>query len=69
MSIKQIDAISVAAYGVQTIDLGPLGAMWLAALINERDGINVYKRISNYRNKHGKGTDFPCVGSKLFKTM
>jgi len=69
MSIKKINEISVAKYGVQVVDLCSTSAMWLADLILVETGKNVYKTISNHRNKVGLGTAFPSYDTELFRAM
>ncbi len=69
MDIKEINELSLQAYGRGILDLGPYGALWLASLILERTGNNVYKRISNHRIDHGMGTMFPDYGTNLFATI
>jgi hypothetical protein len=41
----------------------------LAETIRKETGKNVYKRISNMRNRMGLGTTFPEYGSELFRTL
>ena len=69
MKATEINKISKERYGYSTIEIGPTSALWLAEYILNKTGKNVYRLISNMRNKLGKGTVFPEYGTELFKTM
>jgi hypothetical protein len=69
MSIKKINEVSVAKYGVQVVELNATSAMWLADAILLETGKNVYKTISNHRNKLGLGTAFPSYDTELFRAI
>ena len=69
MSIAKINTIASAQYDRQVNGLSPIAALWLADYILETTGKNVFKTISNFRNKYGLGTSFPEYGTDLFKTM
>ena len=67
MTIAKINEVSAARYGYQINGLCPTSALWLAEHILETTGKNVYKTISAFRNKYGRGTSFPEYGTELFK--
>jgi hypothetical protein len=69
MSIAKINEASLARYGVEISEVNPTTALWVADHILKTSGKNVWKRISNLRNKIGRGTDFPAFGTPLFDTM
>lgn len=69
MNAKTINEISIRRYGYNVLAIDQVAALWLADHILTETGKNVYKRISNMRNKAGKGTAFPSYGTPLFKTM
>jgi hypothetical protein len=66
MAIANIDEIAIRTYGFSILALDPMAALWLAESILKNNGKNVFKRISNHRNKYGKGTMFPAFGTELF---
>jgi hypothetical protein len=66
MPAAKINQVSVAAFGCDAVSLDPTAALWLAERIMRETGKNAYRRISNLRNKAGKGTDFPAYGTALF---
>jgi hypothetical protein len=66
MTIAQINQIAASRYGRQINGLDSIAALWLADYILETTGKNVYKTISNFRNKYGLGTSFPEFGTQLF---
>ena len=69
MTIAQINKVSVERYGYQVNGLSPIAALWLAEHILETTGKNVYKTISRFRDKHGRGTSFPSYGTELFNAI
>lgn len=69
MSVSSINEIAIRTYGVSLLSLDPIAALWLAESILEKHGKNVFKTISNHRNKYGKGTTFPAYGTELFKAI
>jgi hypothetical protein len=69
MNSSTINKISTSRYGYDALTIDSTAALWLADHILQETGKNVYKRISNMRNKLGKGTMFPEYGTELFKTM
>lgn len=69
MNAAKINETSTKLYGYDAITIDPTAALWLAEAIREETGKNVYKCISNMRNKAGRGTMFPEYGSELFRTM
>jgi hypothetical protein len=69
MTINQINQVSAERYGFQVNGLCPTSALWLAEHILETTGKNVYKTISSFRNKYGRGTSFPAFGTELFKEI
>lgn len=69
MSIAKINEISAARYGKQINGLDPIAALWLAEHILLTTNKNVYKTISNFRNKYGLGTSFPEYGTELFRAF
>ena len=66
MNTSKINEISLAHFGQPIVALDPTAACWVAENIAETTGKNVYRRISNARNKMGKGTSFPVAGSYLW---
>ena len=69
MSIKTINEICKSTFGHDILTVDPTAALWVAEAILEKHGVNAYKRISNARNKIGKGTVFPTFESPLFKNL
>jgi len=69
MTISQINEVCSEVYGCGLLAIGPVVALWLAERILEERGINVFKRISQHRNKYGLGTTFPEFGTPLFATL
>jgi hypothetical protein len=69
MNAITINQISATRYGYDALTIDQTAALWLAEHIFKETGKNVYKRISNMRNKAGKGTAFPEYGTELFKTL
>ena len=67
MTINQINAVSAERFGFQINGLSPIAALWLAEHILKTTDKNVFKAISNFRNKYGLGTSYPEFGSELFK--
>ncbi len=66
MTISQINEVCSQVYGVGLLAMDPLAALWVAERILEERGVCVWTKISNYRNKFGKGTMFPAYGTPLF---
>jgi hypothetical protein len=69
MNTSKINEISLSHFGHPLIALDQTSALWLAEIILERTGKNVYRRISNVRHKLGKGTSFPVAWSNLWKLI
>jgi hypothetical protein len=69
MNAAAINAISTKTYGYDALTIDATAALWLAETIRKETGKNVYKRISNMRNRMGLGTTFPEYGSELFRTL
>jgi len=69
MNAATINQISTSRYGYDALTIDPIAALNLANHILQETGKNVYKRISNMRNKYGKGTAFPSYGTELFNTL
>jgi len=69
MTIAQINEVCIKTYGSELVSVNPTTALWLAERILSEKGVNVYRKISNRRNKVGAGTDFPQFGSEVFKTL
>jgi len=66
MTIDKINAVSSDKYGCGLLALSPIAALWLAEEILATTNHNVYRKISNQRNRYGKGTSFPEFGTELF---
>ena len=66
MTINQIQTICSERYGVGIAGLDSTAALWLAEHIMKTEGVNVYKKIFNLRDKLGMGTAYPVFGSICF---
>jgi hypothetical protein len=69
MTVSEINTVCSEVYGVGLLAMDPLAALWVAERILQERGVSVYKTISNYRNKFGKGTMFPAYGSDQFNAL
>ena len=66
MTINQIQTICSERYGVGIAGLDAISALWLAEHIMRTEGVNVFKKIFNLRDKLGMGTAYPEWSSILF---
>lgn len=69
MTISQINAVCSEVYGCGILAINACTALWLAERILAEKGVNVFRKLSNHRNKYGAGTCFPEYGTDLFKTL
>ena len=69
MTIAKINELCVATYGCGILAIDATAALWLAESVFKTTGINIYRTISNRRNKFGMGTAFPAYGTALFNVI
>jgi hypothetical protein len=68
-SMTEINKTSIARFGHDALTVDPMTALWLATHVATASGCNgrqVHRRISNARNKIGKGTAQPEYGTICF---
>lgn len=69
MTISEINAVCSEVYGCGLLAIDATAALWLAERILEERGVSVFRSISQYRNRFGKGTAFPAYGTKQFASL
>lgn len=69
MTIEQINEVCSDRYGCGILAIDPIGALWVADVIQQQRGVNVYGKIAARRRKFGKTTAFPTRGTPVFETM
>ena len=69
MTNKAINEFSTKTYGYGICEVCPTTALWVVEKILRDTGKNVYRKVSQHRNKIGRGTSFPVYGSEVFKSM
>jgi hypothetical protein len=66
MNIREINKISYKRYGTTVQNLPPCASLWLAEYILETLHQNVYREIWNLRERLGKYTVAPSLGSPIW---
>lgn len=69
MNLDRINKICAEEFGAGICAIGSTCALWLAEMIFEQHGENVFREIAGVRERHGLGTMFPAYRSPLFLAM